>query len=64
MTELTVQVADGAKSASRRSARVSPMPMRMPVVKGTRSFASQPQRLKTNLGPLIGRAVMNSPRFA
>ena len=27
-------------------------------------LARQPQRLKTRLGPLIGRAVMNSARFA
>ena len=35
-----------ANSASIRSARVSPMPIRMPVVNGTRCFARQPQRLQ------------------
>ena len=53
-----------AKSASRRSARVSPMPIRMPVVNGTLEFPREPQRLEARLGPLVGRAVMDSARLA
>ncbi len=51
-------------SESSRSARVSPMPIRMPVVNGHRQFSGQPDRFQPTLRQLVGRAEMHAARFA
>ena len=66
---LHVAVARGAHSAiatsaSMRSARVSPMPTRMPVVNGTRAAAGGLERGEAALGGLVGRAVVRAAGLA
>ena len=51
-------------SDSSRSARVSPMPIRMPVVNGTASSPAMPHHLQPHRGRLVGRAVMHAARLA
>ena len=53
-----------ATSASIRSARVSPMPTRMPVVNGTRARPGGVERREPALGRLVGRAVVRAAGLA
>jgi len=49
-----------ASSASIRSSRVSPMPIRMPVVNGNLQFAGQTQGLQPDCRMFVGRTVVNA----
>ena len=53
-----------ASSDSSRSARVSPMPIRMPVVNGTASSPAMPHHLQPHRRQLVGRAVMHAAWLA